>query len=122
MQVIFGHSRYTVKTVIHWDSKELRSSVSTERRDGWYWHGVDLGQAEGEKYGKSELDAFRNFNKVAALMLVRTGSSGECAGIKENAAVLEEEQNIVNLSTSFNNQMDISATDSLFDHAWWLRI
>ena len=52
MQVIFGRSSYTVKTVIHWDSKELRSSVSIDRKDRWHWHGVDLGQAEGELYGK----------------------------------------------------------------------
>ena len=53
MKVIFGQSSYTVKTVIHWDSKELRSSVSTQRKDGWWWHGVDLGQAKEEKYRKS---------------------------------------------------------------------
>ena len=47
-------------------------------------------------------------------MLVRTGSSKECATIKEHTSVVEEEQNIVNLSTSFN-QMDVSAIDSLFE-------
>ena len=110
-----GHSSYTVKTVIHWDRKELRSGVSTERKDGWYWHGVDLGQAEGEKYGKNEQDASLNFSKVAALMLVHTGSSEERAQNKEKTAVAEEEQNIANLSTSFTDQMDISETHSLFD-------
>ena len=107
MKLIFGRSSYSVKTVMHWDSKELRSSVSTEKKDGWYWHGVDEGQVEEQKYTNSQLDDFLNFNRVAALFLVRTGSSEECA-------VGQEEQNIENMSTSFN-QMDISEAPPLFE-------
>ena len=107
MKLIFGRSSYSVKTVMHWDSKELRSSVSTEKKDGWYWHGVDEGQVEEQKYTNSQLDDFLNFDRVAALFLVRTGSSEECA-------VGQEEQNIENMSTSFN-QMDISEAPPLFE-------
>ena len=106
MEISMGRCTYTCKTVIHWDIEEKRGGVSTERRDGWYWHGVDMGQVEEEKYRECDLDSFLHFNKVAILIFVRTGSIEDIAC---NRA--EDETDFPDLSSSFT-KMDLSAAGS----------
>ena len=80
--ISFSNSRYRVMAVVQWDIKTRKASVSREREDGWWWHGVDRGQAQSFKYTAEQMVASRHFQDVAVLMAVRTS--------EENSAAAEE--------------------------------
>ena len=81
--ISFSNSRYRVMAVVQWDIKNRKASVSREREDGWWWHGVDRGQAQSFKFSAAQVAASRHFLDAAVLMAVRT--SEEChQEIQEN--------------------------------------
>ena len=67
----FSNSRYRLMAVVHWDIKARKSAVSREKEDGWWWHGVDMGQAQSFKYSPSQVQAWRHLQDACVLMLVR---------------------------------------------------
>ena len=69
--ISFSNSQYLIKSMVHWDMKRLKASVSAERKSGWSWFGVDSEQAKECKYEKNL------FLNVAAIMCVRTDSPQE---------------------------------------------
>ena len=77
--ISFSNSQYLIKSLVHWDMKRLKASVSAERKSGWSWFGVDSEQAKECKYEKNL------FLNVAAIMCVRTNSlQEEASSASEN--------------------------------------
>ena len=69
-ELTFGMSKYTLTTILQWNSKTKQGSVSAMRSDGWYAFGVDVSQQEMKKIGED----LSQFDNVVALMAVRIGS------------------------------------------------
>ena len=67
----FSNSRYRLMAVVHWDIQARKSAVSREKEDGWWWHGVDVGQAQSFKYSPSQVQAWRHLQDACVLMMVR---------------------------------------------------
>ena len=112
MQLSFGWSTYTVKTVVHWDRERKRSSVSAKRDDGWYLIRISYGVGEEEeKYNEGELLMSLHFHDVAVLMAVRTGSIGDINKSNDDT-VSREDQDISKMSANFED-MDISGRKSV---------
>ena len=82
--ISFSSSRYRVMAVVQWDTITGKASVSREREDGWWWHGVDRGQAPSFKYTAEQVAASRHFQDAAVLMAIRTS--------EENSAAAEEDE------------------------------
>ena len=76
LNINFSNSRYRVMTVVSWDTQSRQASVSRERPDGWWWHGVDEGQAPSYKYSAEQVQASRHLKDVSVLMSVRVGAEG----------------------------------------------
>ena len=79
LNINFSDSKYRVMTVVSWDTQSKRASVSRERPDGWWWHGVDEGQAPSYKYSDAQVQAFRHLQDVSVLMGVRESGEGNHA-------------------------------------------
>ena len=88
--IIFSNSVYRVMTVVSWDTQSRRASVSRERPDGWWWHGVDEGQAPSHKYSAEQVQAFRHLQDVSVMMSVRVGAKRGHVGSDSHAC--EESQ------------------------------
>ena len=73
----FSNSLYRVMAVVHWDIKTRKASVSREKEDGWWWHGVDRRQAQSFKYTAAQVAASRHFQDAAVLMAVRTSEEDQ---------------------------------------------
>lgn len=67
----FGFSSYDLKVVLHWDSIPGCASVSREKLDGWWWHGVDKSQRPDFKYDCKQLASDAHMTDAIALMMVR---------------------------------------------------
>ena len=117
LTVSFSNSCYRVMAVVQWDINTRKASVSREREDGWWWHGVDRGQAQSFKYTAEQVAASRHFRDAAVLMAVRTSVEGqeeilgnpvEIDGIVQDdqirvgAAAEEEENNLDGQSVEVN--------------------
>ena len=76
----FGASRYMLKSVVHWDPDMRSASVSREKMDGWWWHGVDESQRPDFKYDIDQLAPDADIRDVSVMMMVRIG--GE-SGLQE---------------------------------------
>ena len=44
-----------------------------QRHTGWWWFGIDMGQAASYKYSEGDINSARQFSKAAVLMCVRDG-------------------------------------------------
>ena len=69
----YGSSRYMVKSVVHWDSEKRSASVSREKKEGWWWHGVDNSQEPDFKYTDEQLHSAGYLRGVVVMMMVRMG-------------------------------------------------
>ena len=67
----FGSSVYDLRVVVHWDSLKGCASVSREKIDGWWWHGVDESQRPDFKYDAEQLASDVHVTDVTAMMMVR---------------------------------------------------
>ena len=85
LNINFSNSVYRVMTVVSWDTQSRRASVSRERPDGWWWHGVDEGQAPSYKYSAAQVQAFRHLQNVSVLMAVRESGEENHAGSESQA-------------------------------------
>ena len=96
----YGSSRYKVKTVVHW--VKGNASVSRERKDGWWWHGVDESQGPDFIYNAEQISSSSNLRDVAVMMMVRMGEE-------------ESEQQQANVTdgvhTNRNEEVDVSLFD-----------
>ena len=84
----YGSSRYKVKAVVHWDSDNKSASVSREKEDGWWWHGVDNGQFPDFKYSSEQLQSAVHLRDVAVMMMVRMGENCDQPETDQEEAVL----------------------------------
>ena len=124
--IAFSRSKYRLMTVLHWDLKNRKSSVSKEKEDGWHWYGIDEGQAESYKYSPAQVEASRHMQDSAVLMMVRmeddedisaTGAAAEgivqvgetCEG--DAAKGLGGESGEVNQQDSERGQVSSTAAD-----------
>ena len=73
-----GSSVYDLRVVVHWDSVTGSASLSREKVDGWWWHGVDESQRPDFKYEDEQLASDTHIRNVAAMMMVRIGGLQEC--------------------------------------------
>ena len=69
----YGSSRYMVKTVVHWINDKGSASVSREKKDGWWWHGVDNSQGPDFSYNAEQISSSAHLRDVAVMMMVRMG-------------------------------------------------
>ena len=67
----YGASRYSVKTVVHQNSPTRSASVSRQKEDGWWWHGVDTSQGPDFKYNAEQLQSNAHLRDVVVMMMVR---------------------------------------------------
>ena len=74
----FGSSRYKVQAVVHWDSRESSASVSREREEGWWWHGVVDNQGPDFQYNLEQMRSYVHLRDVAVMMMVRVGEGSGC--------------------------------------------
>ena len=74
----FGSSRYKVKAVVHWNSCKSSASVSREREEGWWWHGVVDDQGPDFQYNAEQMRSSGHLSDVAVMMMVRIGEKSNC--------------------------------------------
>ena len=75
--ITFSNSVYRVMTVVNWDSLKRQASVSREKPDGWWFHGVEEGQAQSHKYTDTQVKENRHLQEVSVLFGVRVGAIRE---------------------------------------------
>ena len=88
----YGSSRYMVKTVVHWVSGKRSASVSTEKEEGWWWHGVDDSQGPDFKYNAEQLHSSAHLRDVAVMMMVRMRDESDCPETEQNQSNLNYDQ------------------------------
>ena len=86
----YGASRYSVKTVVHQNNPAKSASVSRQKEDGWWWHGVDTSQGLDFKYNAEQLQSNAHLRDVVVMMMVRIN-------------VRSEKQEIEQYQTHFND-------------------
>ena len=89
-EVLKVSSRFKVKTVVHWDKSS--ASVSREKEDGWWWHGVVDSQGPDFRYTAEEMDSSAHLRDVAVMMMVRVGGQSDCQETEEQPADLNGNQ------------------------------
>ena len=82
----FGSSRYKVKTIVHWDNCKSSASVSREKEDGWWWHGVVDSQGPDFGYTAEDMHSFAHLRDVAVMMMVRIGGQSDYQETEEEHA------------------------------------
>ena len=95
----YGSSKYKVKTVVHWESSKSSASVSREKEDGWWWHGVVDSQGPDFRYNADQMHSCAHLKDAAVLMMVRMGEMSDCQ---------ESEQQRI---TNSNSRLDICGDD-----------
>ena len=88
----FGSSRYKVRSVVHWDNCKSSASVSREKEEGWWWHGVVDNQGPDFRYTAEEIHSSTHLRDVAVIMMVRMGGQIDCQETKDQHADLTENQ------------------------------
>ena len=88
----YGSSRYKVKTVVHWESSKRRASVSREKEDGWWWHGVVDSQGPDFRYNANQMHSCAHLRKVAVMMMVRMGEVSDHQETEQEHANLDDDQ------------------------------
>ena len=88
----YGSSRYKVKTVVHWESSKRRASVSREKEDGWWWHGVVDSQGPDFRYNDDQMQACAHLGEVAVMMMVRMGEVSDHQETEQEHANLDDDQ------------------------------
>ena len=99
--VRFGTSSYVLKVVVHWDADKALGSVSTEKGDGWHWHGVDDSQDQDIEYTADQMRSYGHLRNMAAMMMVRIDPSN----VEQNSEMEEVETNEFNAQEA-NSQYD----------------
>ena len=116
----FGFSSYDLKVILHWNSFLGCASLSREKMDGWWWHGVDQSQSPDFKYDVDQLASDVHVRDVAAMMMVRSGlqESEELQGSLQNNNGQEknekrdlEEWRIAGLQQIVNREQTTVSTD-----------
>ena len=69
----YGSSRYILKTVVHGVRGKASASVSTEKKEGWWWHGVDTSQGPDFCYKAEQVASGAHLREVTVMMMVRMG-------------------------------------------------
>ena len=82
----FGSSRYMVRSLVHWVSGQESASVSREKKEGWWWHGVDDSQGPDIKYTAEQLHLSAHLRDVVVMMMVRMGEESDCQGTEQEQA------------------------------------
>ena len=105
-ELTFGMSKYTLTTILQWNSKTKQGSVAAMRSDGWYAFGVDVSQQEMKKIGED----LSQFDNVVALMAVRIGSivTSDVDGESEENRMAQEGMDVSKVSENFE---DLSITE-----------
>ena len=88
----YGSSRYKVKTVVHWESSKRSASVSREKEDGWWWHGVVDSQGPDFRYNANQMHSCAHLRKVAVMMMVRMGEVSDHQETEQEHANLDDDQ------------------------------
>ena len=90
----YGSSRYKVKTVVHWTNDKRSASVSREKEEGWWWHGVDNSQGPGFRYNAEQLHLSAHLSDVVVMMMVRMGeeSDGQETEQQQNQGQRKQEE------------------------------
>ena len=88
----YGSSRYMVKTVVHWVSGKRNASVSREKEDGWWWHGVDESQRPDFKYNAKQLHSSAHLRDVAVMLMVRMREESDCPETEQHHSNLNYDQ------------------------------
>ena len=106
----FGSSRYFPKTVVHWVQGKESASVSREKKDGWWWHGVDKSQGPDFHYNAEQITSGAHLRDVTVMMMVRMGdmNDGQESGQQHanlNCETEEREGGIILLSYLFSSYL-----------------
>ena len=88
----YGSSRYKVKTVVHWESSKRSASVSREKEDGWWWHGVVDSQGPDFRYNANQMHSSAHLREVAVMMMVRMGEVSDHQETEQEHANLDDDQ------------------------------
>ena len=88
----YGSSRYKVKTVVHWESSKRSASVSREKEDGWWWHGVVDSQGPDFRYNDDQMQSCAHLGEVAVMMMVRMGEVSDHQETEQEHANLDDDQ------------------------------
>ena len=88
----YGSSRYKVKTVVHWESSKRSASVSREKEDGWWWHGVVDSQGPDFRYNANQMHSSAHLREVAVMMMVRMGEVSDHQEAEQEHANLDDDQ------------------------------
>ena len=88
----YGSSRYKVMTVVHWVHSKGSASVSREKEEGWWWHGVDDSQGPDLKYTAEQLHSSAHLRDVVVMMMVRMAEESDCQETEQQQANLTKDQ------------------------------
>ena len=100
-----GSSRFKVKTVVHWDKSS--ASVSREKEDGWWWHGVVDNQGSDFRYTAEEIQSSAHLRDVAVMMMVRMGGQSDFQETEEQDADLSGNQRQINQGDGGSHKGDM---------------
>ena len=102
-----SNSVYRIVTVVNWDKLKRQASVSREKSDGWWFHGVDEGQAKSNKYSDAQVKARRHLQDVSVLMGIRVDAVGDEGDSDQDRRGLEDLQMDCNrmVEADDNNQV-----------------
>ena len=88
----YGSSRYKVKTVVHWESSKRSASVSREKKEGWWWHGVIDSQGPDFRYSADQMHSCVHLKEVAVMMMVRMGEVSDHQEVEQEHVNLDGDQ------------------------------
>ena len=90
----YGSSRYILKTIVHWVRGKESASVSREKKEGWWWHGVDKSQGPDFCYNAEQIASGAHLQEVTVMMMVRMGETndGQESGQTHDNLNCEQEQ------------------------------
>ena len=73
-----------------------------QRHTGWWWFGIDMGQAASYKYSEGDINSARQFSKAAVLMCIRVGAGtnlDDVPGTYLEEGLMNHVKNVANVNT-----------------------
>ena len=119
-----SNSLYKIVTVLNWDKLSRQASVSREKSDGWWFHGVDEGQVQSRKYTDEQVKSKRHLQDVSVLMGIRVGAigdDGECEGDHQGREKMqgEEDENGQTISSEEDFEPPLTSTQAGRNRGLW---